>query len=199
MPKTVDAIFFAAHADDVELSCGGTIVRIGKSGRRTGIVDLTRGEMGTRGTPAMRRRESRNSARILGALFREQLDLGDGGLRTGREEELQIIDVVRRWRPTLVFAPWPDDRHPDHTRAGRIVAEASFYAGLRKLETGLPAHRPQRSSITCRITWCRPASSSTSATPGKRKCAPFTRTNRNFSIRSPRSRSRSSRRTSFWR
>ncbi len=139
---SVDAIFFAAHADDVELSCGGTIVRIGKSGR-TGIVDLTRGEMGTRGTPAMRRRESRNSARILGARFREQLDLGDGGLRTGRAEELQIIDVVRRWRPTLVFAPWPDDRHPDHTRAGRIVAEASFYAGLRKLETGLPAHRPQ--------------------------------------------------------
>ncbi len=140
---SVDAIFFAAHADDVELSCGGTIAKIVKSGRRAAIVDLTRGEMGTRGTPQARRRESRSAARILGAAFREQLDFGDGGLRTGRQEELQIIDIVRRWRPTLVFAPWPDDRHPDHTRAGRVVTDGSFYAGLRKIETRFPAHRPQ--------------------------------------------------------
>ncbi len=139
----VDAIFFDAHADDVELSCGGTIARLVKSGRRVGIVDLTRGEMGTRGTPQTRKRESRNAARVLGAAFREQLDLGDGGLRTGRQEELQIIDVVRRWRPALVFAPWPDDRHPDHTRAGRLITEASFYAGLQQLKTDLPPHRPQ--------------------------------------------------------
>jgi bacillithiol biosynthesis deacetylase BshB1 len=139
----VDAIFFDAHADDVELSCGGTIARMVKAGRRVGIVDLTRGEMGTRGTPATRKRESRGAARVLGVTFREQLDLGDGSLRTGRDEELQIIDVVRRWRPALVFGPWPDDRHPDHTRAGRLITEASFYAGLRQLETELPAHRPQ--------------------------------------------------------
>jgi N-acetylglucosamine malate deacetylase 1 len=140
---SVDAIFFGAHADDIELACGGTIARLVKSRRRVGIVDLTRGEMGTRGSPATRKRESSSAARILGADFREQLDLGDGSLRTGRQEELQIIDVVRRWRPALVFAPWPDDRHPDHTRAGRLITEASFYAGLRQLQTALPAHRPQ--------------------------------------------------------
>jgi bacillithiol biosynthesis deacetylase BshB1 len=140
---SVDAIFFAAHADDIELACGGTIAKLVSDGRRAGIVDLTRGEMGTRGTPETRLRESRAAARILGATFREQFDFGDGGLRTGRDEEMQIIDIVRKWRPSIVFAPWPDERHPDHTRSGRLVAEASFYAGLRKIETKLPAHRPQ--------------------------------------------------------
>jgi bacillithiol biosynthesis deacetylase BshB1 len=139
----VDVIFFDAHPDDVELTCGGTIARTVRSGRRVGIVDLTRGEMGTRGTPQTRKRESQAAARILGATFRQQLNFGDGGLRTGRDEEMQIIEVVRRWRPSLVFAPWPEDRHPDHTRAGRLITEACFYAGLRSLETERDAHRPQ--------------------------------------------------------
>src|SRR5205085_11790648 len=89
-----------------------------------------------------RKRESAASARILGASFREQLDFSDGALRTGRDEELQIIDIVRRTKSKIVFAMYPDDRHPDHTRTGRIVTEASFYAGLRALETGVAAHRP---------------------------------------------------------
>jgi N-acetylglucosamine malate deacetylase 1 len=142
-PTSVDAMFFAAHADDIELTCGGTIAKMVREGKRAGIVDLTRGEMGTRGDPETRLRESRASAKILGATFREQFDFGDGGLRTGRDEEMQIIEIVRRWRPSIVFAPWPDERHPDHVRSGRLVAEASFYAGLRKIETKLPAHRPQ--------------------------------------------------------
>lgn len=139
----VDYLFFGAHPDDVELGCGGTIAKLVKSGASVGIIDLTTGEMGTRGTPAQRRREASNAARILGARFREQLDFGDGALRTGREEELQVVSVIRRHRPKMVFVMYPDDRHPDHTRTGRIVTEASFYAGLRKLETDLPAHRPQ--------------------------------------------------------
>jgi len=143
MAKTVDAIFFGAHADDIELTCGGTVVNIVRSGRKAGIVELTHGEMGTRGTVEIRRRESRNAAKILGASFREQLDFGDGGLRTGREEELEVIDVIRRWRPEIVFAPWPDERHPDHARAGQLVTEASFYSGLRKIKTKHEAHRPQ--------------------------------------------------------
>jgi len=140
---TVDALFFDAHPDDIELSCGGTIVSFVSRGLSVGIIDLTSGEMGTRGTPETRRREASTSAEILGAAFREQLDFGDGCLRTGREEELQIIDVVRKYRPKIVFAPWPDERHPDHARAGRLITEASFYAGLRALETAQPAHRPQ--------------------------------------------------------
>ena len=139
----VDYLFFAAHPDDIELSCGGIITKLSKSGRSVGIIDLTRGEMGTRGTPATRRREARNAAKIVGAALREQFDFGDGALRTGRGEEMQIIESVRRCRPTIVFAPWPDERHPDHARTGRVVTDASFYAGLRALETGLEAHRPQ--------------------------------------------------------
>ena len=114
-----------------------------KDGLRVAIVDLTRGEMGTRGTPQTRKREAANAARVLGATFRQQLDFQDGNLQTGREQELQIIEILRRATPRLVVAPYPDDRHPDHTRTGRIVTEASFYAGLRALETGLRAHRPQ--------------------------------------------------------
>ena len=141
--ESVDIIFFGAHPDDVELSCGGTVAKCVKDGLRVAIVDLTRGEMGTRGTPQTRKREAANAARVLGATFRQQLDFQDGNLQTGREQELQIIEILRRATPRLVVAPYPDDRHPDHTRTGRIVTEASFYAGLRALETGLRAHRPQ--------------------------------------------------------
>lgn len=143
MSKNVDVVFFGAHPDDVELSCGATIVKLVRDGLGVGMVDLTRGEMGTRGTPQTRKRESTNAAKILGATFREQLDFGDGNLQTGREQELEIVRILRQWRPKLVVAPWPDDRHPDHTRTGRIVTEASFYSGLKALKTDLPVHRPQ--------------------------------------------------------
>jgi bacillithiol biosynthesis deacetylase BshB1 len=143
MSETVDIVFFGAHPDDVELSAGGTAAKCVKDGLRIGIVDLTRGEMGTRGTPQTRRKEAQNAARALGATFRQQLDFQDGNLQTGREHELEIIEILRVRRPKLVIAPWPDDRHPDHTRTGRIVTEASFYAGLKSLQTGAPAHRPQ--------------------------------------------------------
>ena len=79
----------------------------------------------------------------MGTLFRLQLDFGDGGLKTGREQELELIRVLRSARPSIVIAPWPDDRHPDHTRTGRIATEASFYSGLTKIDTGQKAHRPQ--------------------------------------------------------
>jgi bacillithiol biosynthesis deacetylase BshB1 len=143
MTETVDIIFFGAHPDDVELSAGGTAAKLVKDGLRIGIVDLTRGEMGTRGTPQTRKKESQAAAKALGATFRQQLDFQDGNLQTGREQELEIIELLRIRRPKLVIAPWPDDRHPDHSRTGRIVTEASFYAGLKSLKTGAPEHRPQ--------------------------------------------------------
>jgi bacillithiol biosynthesis deacetylase BshB1 len=139
----VDIIFFGAHPDDVELSAGGTAAKCVKDGLRIGIVDLTRGEMGTRGTPQTRKKEASAAAKALGATFRQHLDFQDGNLQTGREQELQIIELLRVRRPRLVIGPWPDDRHPDHSRTGRIVTEASFYAGLKSLQTGLPEHRPQ--------------------------------------------------------
>src|ERR1051326_343749 len=140
---TVDIIFFSAHPDDSELSCGGTIAKLVKDGLRVGMIELTRGGLGTRGTPQTHKKEAAKAARALGATFREQLDFGDGNLQTGRDEELQIIALLRQWKPKLVVTSWPDDRHPDHTRTGRLVTEASFYAGLKSLKTDLPEHRPQ--------------------------------------------------------
>jgi bacillithiol biosynthesis deacetylase BshB1 len=139
----IDLLFFAAHPDDTELSAGGTLAKAVRDGYRVGMIDLTRGEMGTRGTPQTRKREAAAAAKVLGATFREQLDFGDGGLRTSRDEELQVIEVIRRCRPRVVFVSYPDERHPDHERAGRVVTDASFYAGLKALDTGVPAHRPQ--------------------------------------------------------
>jgi len=140
----VDVLAIGAHPDDIELTCGGTLVRWRRMGRTFGIVDLTRGEMGTRGDAATRDRESRKAAEILGAQFREALDFGDGGLVLSRENELTLIDVIRREKPRLVLTSFPGDRHPDHRRAGELVRDASFYAGLRKVETRHPAHRPQQ-------------------------------------------------------
>ena len=136
-------LLIGAHPDDVELSCGAMVAKSVRDGRRVGMLDLTGGEMGTRGTAASRKREARNSAKILGATFREQLDFHDGGLLMGREQELQLVDVLRRARPAVVFAPYPDDRHPDHTRAGRLVTDVAFYAGLKQLDSVTRAHRPQ--------------------------------------------------------
>lgn len=140
----IDVLAIAAHPDDIELTCAGTLVRLKAAGRLFGIVDLTRGEMGTRGDVATREGEARRAAEVLGAEFRETLDFGDGGLATTREHELALIDVIRRERPRLVLTSYPDDRHPDHRRAGELVTDAAFYAGLRRLETAHPAHRPQQ-------------------------------------------------------
>ncbi|MFA6956746.1 MAG: bacillithiol biosynthesis deacetylase BshB1 [Thermoanaerobaculia bacterium] len=139
----VDYLFFGAHPDDAEIGCGGTMLEAVAKGKKIALVDLTRGEMGTRGTPETRLHESLAAARVLGALFRLQLDFGDGNLHAGREEELELISVIRKHRPSILFAPYPDDRHPDHTRAGRVITEACFYAGLAKIETGQAPHRPQ--------------------------------------------------------
>ena len=142
--EIVDVLAVGAHPDDVELGCGGALASLVRQGRSVGILDLTRGEAATRGTPQIRARESAASAQILGARFRVTLDLGDGNLRVDREAELQVIDVVRRSQPRLVFAPLPADRHPDHERASRLTSDSSFYAGLRSLKTGVAPHRPQQ-------------------------------------------------------
>ncbi len=137
----VDVLAIGAHPDDVELGCGATLAGLARAGRRVGILHLTAGEAGTRGTPEERRREAAAAAEILGAAELEFLELGDGALRTGSAEEDQVIEVLRRLRPELVLGPTPSDRHPDHGRAHRLVADACFYAGLARRATGTP-HRP---------------------------------------------------------
>ena len=140
----VEILAFGAHPDDAELGCGGTLAALARRGYRFGICDLTRGEAGTRGTPETRAAEARRAAEILGATFRVALDLGDGNLRTDRAAELDVVRVIRHARPRIVFVSWETDRHPDHSRASRLVTEASWYAGLRALESEAPPHRPQQ-------------------------------------------------------
>lgn len=138
----IDLLAVGAHPDDVELACGGTLARAHRRGQQVGILHLTRGEMGTRGTPETRREEAARAAEILGARM-EILDCGDGYLRSDPESQNAVIEVLRSWRPRVVLGPPPRDRHPDHAAAHQLVAAACFYAGLenRAPELG-PPHRP---------------------------------------------------------
>jgi len=137
----VDVLAIGSHPDDVELGCGGTLARLVRTGRRVGILHLTSGEAGSRGSVEERRREAQAAAAILGAATVEFLALGDGALRTSAAEEDEVIAVLRRLRPELVLGPTPSDRHPDHGRSHRLVADACFYAGLARRGEGEP-HRP---------------------------------------------------------
>lgn len=137
----VDVLAIGAHPDDVELGCGATLALLAQSGRKVAILHLTCGESGTRGTLEERRAEAEEAARRLGAETLEILDFGDGGLRTGRTEEDELVAVIRRLRPELVLGPTPEDRHPDHRRAHRLVHDACFYAGLARRGDRSP-HRP---------------------------------------------------------
>lgn len=141
---TLDLLAISPHPDDVELACGGTLARVATAGGRIGLLHLTRGEAGTRGTVEERKREAECAAEALGAVAIEFLDCGDGALRTGVEEEDALIELLRRLRPELVLCPPASDRHPDHGRAHRLVEAACFYAGLAKRgkpDWGEP-HRP---------------------------------------------------------
>jgi len=136
----LDVLAIGAHPDDVELACGGTLALLAGQERRVGILHLTRGERGTRGTAAEREDEAWRAATALGAVELAFLDCGDGSLRTGEAEENALIGVLRTFRPDLVLGPTPHDRHPDHGRAHRLVEAACFYAGLtnRAPERGAP-------------------------------------------------------------
>jgi bacillithiol biosynthesis deacetylase BshB1 len=139
----LDVLAIGAHPDDVELGCGGTAAKLAAAGRKVGILHLTRGEMGTRGTAEERTAEAAAAARALGAVELGYLDCGDGGLRIGRDEEDALIARLRAWAPDLVLSPTPHDRHPDHGRAHQLVEAACFYAGLRnRAPAAGAAHRP---------------------------------------------------------
>lgn len=138
----LDVLAIGSHPDDVELGCGGTLALLARQGRKVGILHLTRGERGTRGTPEERRTEAERAAAALGAAEMDFLDCGDGSLRTGEAEEDALIERLRAWRPELVLGPTPRDRHPDHDRAHRLVAAACFYAGLANRGPGGGPHRP---------------------------------------------------------
>lgn len=126
----LDFLAIGAHPDDAELFAGGTLARLANAGRRVGILDLTRGESATRGTPETRAEEAREASRILGLAVRETLDLGDADLANTQERRRLLAEALRRLRPRVVATHWPDDRHPDHRRAHELVCDAVFFANV---------------------------------------------------------------------
>ncbi len=141
----VDILAIGIHPDDVELSCAGTLLRHAAQGRSFGILDLGRGELGTRGTPELRAEEAADAARLLGAAFRHTLNVPDGMFTVHPDHWMPIVSALRECRPDIVLCNAPDDRHPDHGRAARLTLDACFYAGLEKIVThdanGLPQAR----------------------------------------------------------
>ncbi len=131
----LDLLIFAAHPDDAELGCSGTILRSIAAGKKVGIVDLTRGELGTRGTAETRDAETAASSRILGLHVRENLEMRDGFFRNDEEHQLKIIQMIRKYTPEIVFSNAMHDRHPDHGKASDLVNDALFLAGLPKIRT----------------------------------------------------------------
>ncbi len=131
----LDVLAIAAHPDDVELSAGGTLIKLAGLGYRTGILDMTRGEAGTRGTPEIRRREADHAAEILGLAVRENLELPDAHIWLNEESRVQLVRAIRRLRPRVIFTQHWDDAHPDHAHTAQLVREAMHIAGLAKYDS----------------------------------------------------------------
>ena len=139
---TVDVLAIAAHRDDVELTCGGTLVKAASQGHRTAIVDMTQGEMGTKGSTELRAQEASRAAEILGVTARVNLGLPDAGIVNTPETRAKLVRFIRRFQPRVVIAPSITGKHPDHRVAAELVADACFLSGLQKIEPDLPRHRP---------------------------------------------------------
>ncbi|MDR3748194.1 MAG: bacillithiol biosynthesis deacetylase BshB1 [Acidobacteriota bacterium] len=137
-----DILAIAAHRDDVEQTCGGTLLKMAQQGHRTAVLDLTQGEMGTRGTVAERGREAEEAARILKVSWRHALDIPDGRVENTYENRCKVARMIRQLRPRVLILPYWQTRHPDHAKAGVLGYEAAFVAGLAKLDLGAPPHRP---------------------------------------------------------
>jgi N-acetylglucosamine malate deacetylase 1 len=142
MTSPIDILAIAAHRDDVEQTCGGTMLKMAQRGQRTGILDLTQGEMGTRGTAEDRAREAAEAAKILGATWRRALDIPDGRVENTWENRLKVAAVLREVRPRVVILPYWKGRHPDHYTCSVLGYEACFLAGLKKLDSNTAPHRP---------------------------------------------------------
>ena len=141
---SVQVLAIAAHRDDVELTCGGTLARAAALGQATGIIDLTKGEMGTRGTAELREREATRAAEILGVRERVNLGFPDAGIFNTNETRAALVREIRRLQPAVVLAPALSGRHPDHRITAELVRDACFLAGLAKYAPGSAAHRPKK-------------------------------------------------------
>ncbi|KML01483.1 bacillithiol biosynthesis deacetylase BshB1 [Rossellomorea marisflavi] len=141
--QAVDILAFGAHADDVEIGMGGTIAKYAEKGKRIVICDLTHAELSSNGTVELRLEEARKAADILGASERITLDIPDRGIYINENHLKKVVEVIRTYRPNVIFAPYEKDRHPDHGNASRLITEAYFSSGIRKFHRELDAHKPQ--------------------------------------------------------
>lgn len=144
MQETLDVLAIGTHPDDLEITCGGTLVLLANRGYRVGAADLTAGELGTRGTAEIRARETANASRALNLCWRENLNIPDGDIENTLENRLRVIRLIRRYRPRLLMIPHWEERHYDHVRASLLLSEAAFQSGLSKIETGEAGFRPFR-------------------------------------------------------
>ena len=135
MFEKLDILAFGVHPDDVELGCSGTILASVAGGKKVGIVDLTRGELGTRGSAETRKIEAADAAKVLGSSIRENLEMADGFFQNDEKHQRKVIEVIRKYRPEIILCNAIEDRHPDHGRSAQLVEEAAFLSGLRKIET----------------------------------------------------------------
>lgn len=140
----MDLLAIAAHRDDIELTCGGTLIKAAKQGHRTAIIDLTQGEMGTRGSAAVRASEASRAAEIMGVSARENLNLPDAKIVNDNATRELLGKAIRRFKPAVVIAPYTEGRHPDHRVTGELVRDACFLAGLAKYAPDVPKHRPRK-------------------------------------------------------
>jgi len=131
----LDILAFAAHPDDVELGCGGTILKHIAQGKKVGIIDLTKGELGTRGNAELRLKEATKAAKILGVVVRENLGFADGFFKNDKEHQLEIVKKIRLYQPEIILCNAHYDRHPDHSRASELISDSCFFSGLSKIKT----------------------------------------------------------------
>jgi bacillithiol biosynthesis deacetylase BshB1 len=138
----IDVMAFGAHPDDIELGCGGTLIKLADTGRSVVLVDMVRGELSTRGTVEIRREEAARAAAIIGATARVNLGLEDGNVQPSDEAKRKVAEVIRTYRPHMVLVPYYQDRHPDHYYTSQLVYDATYLAGLQRYGTDHPSYRP---------------------------------------------------------
>ena len=155
--EPVDILTIAAHPDDVELTCSGTLLRMIHQGYSAGILDLTQGEMGTRGTPELRAKEAEAAAMVIGARWRERMNLGDSRLTASIENRMAVAERIRAAKPKTVILPYWEGRHPDHYTAATLGYEACYAAGLKQLPLAGDPHRPKKILYSAMYTDVRPS------------------------------------------
>ena len=139
----VSILAFGVHPDDVELGCSGTLIAAVEEGKKVAVIDLTQGELGTRGTAETRKTEAAKAAEVMKLSARENLQMADGFFEHNEENTRKVIEVIRKYQPEIILCTAPEDRHPDHGRSAKLVSEAAFLSGLRKIETTLNGNKQE--------------------------------------------------------